>query len=101
MSLTQGQFVQMAKSRLPNQESQELTRLIVQKKKTLIIPSYGGLKDESVKSVLNTFPGYEPSHESSTFYINDARDVAATLISVTAAIQDPKCHMSPSEPVRW
>ena len=47
------------------------------------------MSDDSVKPVLNTFAGYEHSHKSSPFSINDAKGVTANLISVTAAIQDP------------
>ena len=57
------------------------------------------MADESVKSVLNTFAGYETSHESPPFSINDAKDVTANVISVTAAIQDPKYHVNPIKQV--
>ena len=57
------------------------------------------MTDESVKPVLNTFAGYEPNHESSLFSFKDANDVTTNLISVTAAIQDPKYHVNPNKPV--
>ena len=101
MNPPQGKVVPMATTSQPNQESQELTRLFHKTKKTLPILSYKDMTDESVKPVLRTFDGYEPNHESPPFSINDAKDVTANLISVTAAIQDPKYHVSPNEPVIW
>ena len=35
------------------------------------------------------------------FCINDAKDVTASLISVTGAIQDPKYHVNHNKPVIW
>ena len=52
------------------------------------------MTDESVKPVLNTLAGYEPNHESLPFSINDAKEVIASLISATTAIQDPKYHVN-------
>ena len=43
---------------------------------------------------MNTFAGSEPSYEILMFSINDTRDVTARLISVTAAIQNPKYNMN-------
>ena len=89
----------MATTSQPNQESQELTRLFYQTKKTLPILRYKDMTDESVKPVLNTFAGYEPNHESLLFSISDAKDVTADYISVSAAIQDPRYHLNPNKPV--
>ena len=91
----------MATTSQPNQEFQELTRLFDQKKKTLPTLSYKSMTDDSVKPILNTFTRYEPYHESPPFSINDAKDVTANLISVTAAIQDPKYHVNPNKSVIW
>ena len=95
MSPPQGEVVSMVTTRQPNQESQELTRLCHQTKKTPSILSYKDMTDESVKPVLSMFAGYEPNYESPPFSINDAKDVTASLISVAAAIQDPICNMNP------
>ena len=65
----------------------------------LPILSYKDKTDESVKSVLNTFSGYEPNNKSPTFSINNAKDVTASLISVSAAIRDPKYFGDPNKPV--
>ena len=54
------------------------------------------MNDESVKLVSNAFAGFESNHEGHLFSINDARDVTANLISESAAIQDPKFHVSPN-----
>ena len=91
----------MATTSQSNQETQELTRLIHQKKKTLPILCYKDMRDESVKPVLNTFTGYKPNHESPPFSINNARDVTVNLIRVTAAMQDPKYHVKPSKSLIW
>ena len=53
------------------------------------------MTDESVNTVFSTLTGYEPNDESPLFSINDMKDVTASLISVTASIQDPKYHASP------
>ena len=63
--------------------------------------SYKDMTDESAKLLLNTLTGYEPNHESPPFSINDAKDVTASFISVTVAIQNPKYHVSPNKPVIW
>ena len=99
MNPRQGEVVPMATKSQPNKESQELTRLFHQTKKTLPTLSYKDMTDESVKPILNTFAGYEPNHESPPFSINNTKDVTTYLISVTAAIQDPKYHVSPNKPV--
>ena len=91
----------MATINQPNRETQKYTRLFHHTKKTLLILSYKNMTDESVKLMLNTFAGYEPNHESPLFSINDARDVTANLISVTAAIQDPKYHLNSNKPAIW
>ena len=91
----------MATTSQLNEEAQELTRLFHQTKQTLPILSYKDMTDESVKSVLNMLAAYEPNHESRPFSINDAKDVTANLISVTAAISDPKYHLNPNKPVIW
>ena len=59
------------------------------------------MTDESFKPVLITLAGYEPNHNSPPFSINNAKDVTANSISVTAAIQDPKFHVNPNKPVIW
>ena len=91
----------MATTSQPNQESRELTRLFHQTKKThhnlMDMDMTGG----RVKLVLNTIAGYEPNHESPPFSINRAKNVTANLISATAAIQDPKYHVSPNNSVLW
>ena len=89
----------MASMSQPDQESQKLTRLFHQTKKTLPILSYTDMTDESVKPVLNTFVGNEPYHESPPFSINDANDVTASLTRVIATIQNPKFHVDPNKPV--
>ena len=99
MNPPQGEVGQMATTSESNEEARELTRLFYQTKKTLPVLSYKDMTDESVKPVLNTFTWYEPYHESPPFSIKDAKDVTANLISVTAAIQDPKYHANPSKPV--
>ena len=91
----------MATTSQPNEEAQELARSFHRKQKTLPKLSYKDMTDESVKPVLNTFSRYEPNHESSPFSIKDAKDVTEDLISVTAAIQDPKYHVNPNKPVIW
>ena len=101
MNLPQREDVPIATTSQPNQESQDLARLFHQTNKTLPILSYKNMTDESVKPVLNTFAGYEPNHEIPTFSINDTKDVTANLISITAAIQDPKYHVNPKKPVIW
>ena len=58
--------------------------------------SHKDMTDESVELMLSTLLAYEPSHESALFPISDTYDVTASLISVTAAIQDPKYHMYPN-----
>ena len=78
-----------------------MRRLFHPTKKTLPILSYKDMNDESVKPVLNTFAGYEPNHENTPFSINDSKYVTASLISVTAAIQDLKHHANPNKPVIW
>ena len=80
----------MATTSQTTQESQELTRLFNQTKKTLPILTNRDMTDENVQPVLKTFAGYESNHESSPFSISDAKDVTAILTSVTAVIQDPK-----------
>ena len=67
--------------------------------KTLPILSYKNMDDEGVRPVLITFVGYETNHESLLFSINDAKDVTSSLISVIAAIQDPKYEVSLDKPV--
>ena len=57
--------------------------------------------DEIFKSVLTSLARYEPNHESPLLSINDGRNVTANLISVTAAIQDPKYLKNPKKPVLW
>ena len=59
------------------------------------------MTDENAYPVLNTFAGYELNHESPPSSINDANDATANLISVTAAIQDPKDHVNPNKSVFW
>ena len=88
----------MSTTSQPNVGSQELSRLFYQTKKTLPILNYKDMADESVKHVLNTFVGYEPNHESPPFSIDDAKDVTANIISVNAAIQDPKYRLNPNRP---
>ena len=99
MNVPQGEVVPMATASQPNQESQELTRLFHQTKKTLHILSYRDMSDESVKPVLNAIVGYEPNHESPLFSINNAKDVTASLRSVTATIQENKYNVNPNKPV--
>ena len=101
MSPPYGEAVPMATTSQSDQEFQELTRLFHQTKKTLTILSHKDMTNEKVKPVLNTFAGYETYHESPPFSIEDAKDVTASLISVTAAIQDPKYHVNPNKPVTW
>ena len=72
-----------------------------QTKKTLSILSYNDLTDESVKTVLKTFAGYEPSHGNSPFSISDAKDVTAKLINVSTAVQNPKYHDNANKQVIW
>ena len=66
-------------------------------KKTLPILSYNELTDESVNPVLSTFPGYETSHESPLFSINDAKDVTAYLINDSTVAQNLKYVDSPEQ----
>ena len=101
MNSPQGGIVPIATKSQPNQESQELTISVNQTKKTLPILSYKDKTDESTKPVLSTFVGYEPNHESPPFSINDAKSFTANLISITAAIQDPKYHVSPNKLGIW
>ena len=54
---------------------------------------------ESAKSVLSTLAGYKPNNKFPLFYINDANDVTASLITLTAAIQGPKHHENHRKPV--
>ena len=58
MNPPQGEVIPMATISQPSQESQELTRLLHQGKKTLLILSYRDITDESVKPILNTLAGY-------------------------------------------
>ena len=101
MNPPQGEVIPIATTSQLNQESQKLTRLFHQTKKTLTILSYKDVTDESVKPVLNTSARYEPNDESPSFSINNAKDVKANLISVTAAIHDPKYHVNPNKAVIW
>ena len=59
------------------------------------------MTNKILKPMLNTLAGYEPKHESNPFSINDAKDVTASLISNTAAIQGLKYNMNPNKPVIW
>ena len=99
MNPPQGEVIRMATTSQPSQETQEMTRLFHKTKKTLPILSYNDMTDENVKFILNTFTGYEPHHDSPAFSFNYAKDVTANLISVTAAIYDPKYHVNPNKPV--
>ena len=101
MNPPQGEVVSMATTSQPNQGSQELTRLFHQINKMLPILNYKDMTDESFKHVLNTLAGYEPNHEIPPFCINDAKDVTANLISVTAAILDLNSRVNPNKPVIW
>ena len=85
MSPPQGEVVPTATTSQLSQESQELTRLFHQIKKTLPILSYKDTTDEIANPVLNTLARYEPYHKSPQFPINDGKDVTTNLISVTAA----------------
>ena len=89
----------MATTSQPNQETQELTRLYYQTKKTLPILSCKDMTDESFKPVLNIFAGYEQNNESLPFSTNDANDVTPNLINVSNAVQDPKYHDNPTKPI--
>ena len=82
----------MAITGQPNEETQELIKLFHQNKRTLLILSYNELTDEGVIPVLNIFATCESSHERSLFSISDAKDVTASLISVSSAVQNPKQH---------
>ena len=63
--------------------------------------SYNDLTDESDKSALNTFAGYEKNHESPPFSINNAKDVTVNLIDVSTAVKNPKYHDGPSKAEIW
>ena len=91
----------MATKSQPNEETQELIRLLHQTKKTLPILSFNDLTDESVKPELNTFARYESNYESPKFSINDAKNVAANLINDSTAAQNPKYHDNPNKLVIW
>ena len=101
MSSPQGEVIPTATKSQPNQETQELKRIFHQTKKTMHKLRKKDMTDKSIKSVLNTFAGYEPNHESPPFSVNDAKDVTANLISVTDDSQDPKYHMNPKKSVIW
>ena len=57
------------------------------------------MASEIFTPVLNMLAVHEPSHGSPRFSINDTSDVTDNLNSVTAAIQDPKYHVSNNKPV--
>ena len=101
MNPHQGEVIPTATTSLPNEETQELTRLFHQTKKTLPILSYNGLTEENIKPMLDTFAGYEPSHESPSFSINDEKDVTTNLINVSAAFQNTKYRDNSYKPEMW
>ena len=57
MNLPQGELVLMETTNQPNKESQELTWLFHQTKKTRLILSYKDMSEEIVEPVLNTLAG--------------------------------------------
>ena len=99
MNPAQGEVVQMPNTSQPNNETQELIWINRQTKKKLPILRFKDMNDESIKPVLNKLTGYEPNHESFPFSTNNAMDATTSLISDTAAIQDPKYHVNPNKPV--
>ena len=86
----------MATKSQPNEETQELSKLIFKTKKTPPILNYYELDDKSVKSVLGTFSGYNPVHESAPFSVKDAKNVTANLINVSSDVLDNKYHDTPT-----
>ena len=82
------------------EEAQEIVRFLHQTKKTFPWSSYNALAYESVKHVVNILAEYEPSHDSTLFSINNAKEVTENLINVTATIQNPKYHESPNKLVK-
>ena len=71
--------------------------MIVQSdKENAPILSYKDMTQEIVQTVLNTLAGYELNHESPWFSIYDAKYFTANLISISAAVKDPKYHVKPT-----
>ena len=89
MNPPQGEVVPIATTSQPAEETHKLTRLIGQTNKKLLVPNYIALIDESVKLVLSTFAVYELNHESRLFSVNDSMDLAAYLVNVSTAVQNP------------
>ena len=101
MSPLQCEVVPMATTSQPNEETQKITRLFHQTKKTLSLLTYNELSDESVEHVLKTFAEYEPNHDRPPFSINDEMDVTADQFNVYTAVQNPKYRDSPNKPEIW
>ena len=91
----------MATTSQPNEETQELIRLLYQTKNTLTILSYNDLTDENVKHVISSFSRYEPNHERSSFSINDAKDVTANVINILICVQNLKYHDNINKSAIW
>ena len=84
-----------------NGETQGIIRLLHQTEKTLPMLNYNNLTDESVKSVLKTFAGYELNHKSTIFSVNKANDVTTNLTNVSTIVQNPLYHDNSNKPVIW
>ena len=92
MSPPPGEVTLMETTSRPNDETQELIRLLHQTKKKLPILSYDDLADGSIKLVLDTLVAYEPNHESPPLSIIDAKDFTASLINFSTTIVSPRYH---------
>ena len=97
MNPSQTEIIPVATNIQPDEGASELIKLFYLTGKTFPILNNSDLTDESSKRVLNTFAGYESSHISSPFSINNAKDVTANLIDVSTADQNPKYHGKPQK----